>query len=133
MNCQTEKGSKKIKIVDKVPANFQMYKTSEMAGLMRLMYAGNTKIREQIIAGNEIEDFNETYLKIHTSKLTDVSDLDENFSTFANFFIENQKELFEVDKDDRKNQFNKTIQACIACHKDRCAGPIPRIKKLIIL
>ncbi|WP_237274709.1 hypothetical protein [Tenacibaculum ovolyticum] len=132
MSCEAKKTKSKIKIVDKVPASFKMYKTSEMANLMRLMYAENMQVRQQIIEGEEIADFNKAYLKIHTAKLTDVSDLDDTFATFATFFIETQKNLNQVSKDARKSEFNKIVAACIACHKDKCAGPIPRIKKLII-
>jgi cytochrome c553 len=133
MSCEAKKTKRQIKIVDKIPASFRMYKTSEMASLMRLMYAENMQVRKQIIEGKEITDFNKEYLKIHTAKLTDVSDLDATFATFATFFIETQKNLNQVSKDAQKSEFNKIVAACIACHKDRCTGPIPRIKKLIIL
>lgn len=132
MGCEAKKTKKQIKIVDKIPASFKMYKTSEMANLMRLMYVGNMQVRKQIIEGKEITDFNKAYLKIHTAKLTDVSDLDDTFATFATFFIDAQKNLNQVSKDTRKREFNKIVAACIACHKGRCTGPIPRIKKLII-
>lgn len=131
-NCANEKEKKEIKITDKIPDSFQMYKTSEMAELMRNMLAKNKKLRTQIIEGKDIGDFNDEYLKIHTAKLTDSTDLDATFPVFANHFIKMQKDVFSVDFSKQKEQFNKMINACVACHKDRCAGPIPRIKKLII-
>ncbi|TYP99455.1 hypothetical protein C7447_10151 [Tenacibaculum adriaticum] len=132
VSCQNKKATKKIKVINEVPANFEMYKTSEMAGLMRTMLAKNKELRQQIINGEEIGDFNEAYLKIHTEKLTDSSDLDETFPTFAKHFADMQKEIFEVSSAEQKEQFNRTVDACIACHKDRCTGPIPRIEKLRI-
>lgn len=132
VNCQQEKASKKIKIVDAVPANFEMYKTSEMVELMRTMLAKNKELREKIIKGEDIGDFNEAYLKIHSAKMTDPSQKDETYPTFAKHFEQMQKEIFLVEKNKQKEQFNNTINACIACHKDRCTGPIPRIKKLTI-
>lgn len=132
VSCQAKKTSKEIKIIDEVPTNFEMYKTSEMAGLMRTMLAKNKELRQQIINGEEIGDFNEAYLKIHTAKLTDSSDLDETFPTFAKHFAEMQKEIFTVSSAEQKDQFNRAVDACIACHKDRCTGPIPRIEKLRI-
>ncbi|MCF2933740.1 hypothetical protein [Tenacibaculum sp. Cn5-34] len=132
LSCQTQKETKEIKIVKKVPSNFQMYKTSEMAELMRNMLAKNKEVRTQIIQGEEIGDFNKEYIKIHTAKLTDSTDLDENFLTYANHFEKMHRKLFEVSKEERKEQFNDAINSCIACHQMKCRGPIPRIKKLLI-
>lgn len=130
--CQSKKEPKEIKISTKVPSNFQMYKTSEMAELMRTMLAKNKELRKQIIQGEDIGDFNEAYLKIHTAKLTDSTDYDATYKTFANHFVQMQKQVFNVAKEERKEQFNRAINSCVACHKDRCTGPIPRIKKLLI-
>lgn len=132
LSCQTPKESKEIKIVKKIPSNFEMYKTSEMAELMRNMLSKNKKVREQIIQGKEIGDFNNEYIKIHTAKLTDSSDLDGTFLAFANHFEQMHRKLFEVTKEARKEQFNNAINSCVACHEVKCSGPIPRIKKLLI-
>lgn len=132
MNCEAKKSSKKIKIVDEVPTSFEMYKTSEMASLMRTMLAENNKLRQKIIEGKDIGDFNKEYLKIHTAELTDTADLDRTYPAFAEYFLQMQKDIYEVAESDRKAQFNNSIDACIACHQDRCAGPIPRIRKLKI-
>lgn len=131
-SCQSKKKPKEIKIVEAVPSNFKMYKTSEMADLMRTMLAKNNELRQQILNGEDIGDFNEAYLKIHTAKMTDASQRDATYPTFAKHFEQMQKDLFEVEESRRKAQFNRTVDACIACHQDRCAGPIPRIKKLYL-
>ncbi len=109
-----------------------MYKTSEMAELMRTMLSENKKLRESIVTGGSIGDFKKAFLEIHTAKFTDSSDFDATYPTFANHFIEMQKDIFIIEKVGRKDQFNKAVQACVACHKDRCTGPIPRIQKLLI-
>lgn len=132
LNCQDKKTKKEIKIVDAVPSNFEMYKTSEMAQLMRTMLAKNKMLRQQIVNGEDIGDFNEEYLKVHTARLTDSADFDATYPSFAKHFVQMQKDIFEVQESDRKAQFNRSIDACIACHQDRCTGPIPRIKKLMI-
>lgn len=130
--CQVNKREKEIQVVSVIPANFKMYKTSEMAELMRTMLVRNDELRGKIINGEDIGDFDEEYLKIHTAKLTDVSQKDATYPTFAKHFEQMQKEIFLVDKPNRKEQFNSAINACVACHRDRCTGPIPRIKKLLI-
>lgn len=132
MSCQEKKSTKKVKIVSEVPSKFEMYKTSEMAELMRTMLAKNKKLREQIVNGEDIGDFNEAYLKVHTAQLTDSTDLDETYPTYAKHFVQMQQDIFTVEKSERKEQFNNAINACVACHQNRCAGPIPRIQKLLI-
>lgn len=132
MSCEQKKSAKKINIISEVPSNFEMYKTSEMSELMRTMLQKNNELREQIIKGEDIGDFNEAYLKIHTAKMTDASQRDETYPAFAKYFEEMQKEIFSVNKEMQKEQFNKAVNACIACHQDRCVGPIPRIQKLKI-
>lgn len=132
ISCKPKKEAEKIKVVDKVPDSFQMYKASEMAALMRTMLAENKKLRTQIIQGENIGAFNKIYLKIHTATLTDSTDLDATYPAFANHFIKKQKEVFEVAKNKQKEQFNAMVNACVVCHQNRCAGPIPRINKLKI-
>lgn len=133
ISCNSyQKKTKKTKITSEVPSDFKMYKTSEMAELMRLMLLKNKELRNKIINNKEIGKFNPDYLKIHTATLTDSTDFDQTYPAFASHFIQMQKEVFTVDKIDRKKQFNKSIGACIACHQDRCSGPIPTIEKLKI-
>ncbi|WP_299107904.1 hypothetical protein [uncultured Tenacibaculum sp.] len=132
VSCQTKKETQRIKIVKEVPSNFQMYKTSEMAELMRNMLAKNKEVRTKIIEGEEIGDFNKEYIKIHTAKLTDSTDFDENFLAFAKYFEREHRALFEVSKEERKEQFNNAVASCLACHQVKCKGPIPRIEKLLI-
>lgn len=129
--CQQKK-AKEIKIVDAVPDNFQMYKKSEMAALMRMMLSKNEELRKRIVKGDSIGEFDNQYTKIHTATLTDSSDLDETYTAFANHFLQMQSAVFTVSKQQRKKQFNRSVNACITCHKAKCSGPIPRIEKLRI-
>ncbi len=136
VSCDNKKPEKKatqeIEIVTATPASFDMYKNSEMANLMRLMLEKNRQVKENIIAGKDLGDFSKEYLAIHTANLTDPSDRNASFETFSKLYINNMKGVFKVDKNDRKEAFNRAINSCIACHKTTCAGPIPRIKKLLI-
>ena len=109
-----------------------MYQPSEMSLLMREMLKSNQELRKKIIANEDIGDFNEAFLKIHTAKLTDNSKYDETYATYAKHFEQMQKAIFTVAKEKRKEQFNSAVNACVACHTNRCTGPIPRIQKLAI-
>ncbi len=129
-NCQQKK--QKVTIVQEVPTNFDMYKTSEMADLMRTMLAKNKELKHKIEQNKSIGAFDSIYYGVHTAQLTDSTDLDATYSTFANHFLKMQQDIFEVASEKQEQQFNAMVDACIACHKDRCTGPIPRIEKLRI-
>lgn len=111
--------------------NFEMYEFSEMASLMENMFAKNKKLKENIIQGKDLGDFQDTFLKIHSAAMTDESDNDAFFQEQAKIFIAAQQMIF-LDKENAKEHFNSSISACISCHQEKCGGPIPRIKTLFI-
>lgn len=127
-----KKVTQKVEIITATPDSFDMHKTSEMAELMRTMLEKNKQVKANIIAGNDIGAFSKEYVTIHSAILTDPSDRNASFETFSKMYIKNMKNVFAVDKAAQKNAYNTAIQSCIACHKTTCAGPIPRIKKLLI-
>lgn len=131
-SCQ--KKEEKPKEEKCAPANEKkmvMYEMSEMAALMEQMYVDNLRAKKQIIAGEAIGEFPQHFLKIHTAKFTDESDNDTFFKQNAALYIAAQKILYS-DSKNAKQHFNEGVDACLQCHKNKCGGPIPRIKKLYI-
>ncbi len=63
--------------------------------------------------------------------MTDESDNDAFFKRQAQIFIAAQQMIF-TDKENAEQHFNTSITACIACHEEKCGGPIPKIKTLLI-
>lgn len=107
-----------------------MYKASEMALLMNSFYEHNQKLKAQIEAGELALSFPQQFETIHSAVLTTPSDKDEVFTNFAHLFLNKQREIYT--SEDKKEAFNNMVNTCIACHKMKCTGPIPRIKKLLI-
>lgn len=110
---------------------FQMYEMSEMASLMEQMYAENMQLKERIAKGDTIGSFPQHFMKIHASAMTDESENDAFFKEQAKIFTKAQ-ELIYKDPVNAKTHFNNAVSACVACHEQKCEGPIPRIKKLYI-
>lgn len=108
---------------------FEMYQMSEMAALMEQMYAENAQVKKKLENGEKVGDFPEYYNKIFSSKFTDETDNDAFFKTQAKAYIDAQKAFYNLPS---KETFNKGVTACIACHEQKCGGPIVRIKKLYI-
>ena len=130
-SCQKKEEDKKVCTPKKEEKKFEMYTMSEMAALMEQMYVENKNVKEKIIKGESLGKFPEYYLKIHTEKFTDESENDAFFKENAKLYIEAQK-LIYTDPTNVKQNYNKGIDACIACHESKCGGPIPKIKKLYL-
>lgn len=113
-------------------AELVMYKDSEMALLMREMYIFNEKTKEKIINNQELGEFPENFLNIHSAILTDPTVRTSNFDAFSKGFITKQQILFSDTSKATKEQFNTMVNSCVACHKTTCIGPIPKIEKLLI-
>lgn len=134
-NCAKKEEAKPI-VKEEVPAKtdskeFEMYEMSEMAALMEQMYVDNQRLKERIKNGDTIGKFPSHFLAIHKSAMTDESENDAFFKEQAAIFIKSQKLIYE-DPKNAKEHFNAGISACVTCHQVKCAGPIPRIKKLFI-
>lgn len=112
-------------------SRFKMYEMSEMAALMEQMYLDNQRLKERIKKGDTIGKFPNHFLQIHQAVMTDESDNDAFFKQQAAAFIKAQELIYE-DPKNAKQHFNDGVDACIACHQEKCGGPIPRIKKLYI-
>jgi hypothetical protein len=121
--CTVEKPAKEKK--------FAMYEMSEMATLMEQMYVDNQRLKERIKKGDTIGKFPNHFMKIHQAVMTDEKENDAFFKEQAANFIKAQELIYE-DPKNAKAHFNEGIDACINCHKVKCGGPIPRIKKLYI-
>ena len=110
-----------------------MYEPSEMVLLMRQMYEVNKVTKDQLINGKLFMAFPEDFTGIHSLTLTDPSVRDAEFDSLAKVFINHQKATFTVKSNDSAIfHFNESVSSCVACHKTRCTGPIPKIKKLQI-
>jgi len=110
---------------------FKMYEMSEMAALMEQMYVDNQRLKDRIVKGDTIGQFPQHFLNIHASAMTDPSENDAFFKEQAAKFIKAQEQIYK-DPANAKQHFNDAVSSCVACHEQKCQGPIPRIKKLYI-
>jgi len=109
-----------------------MYQPSEMTELMRTIYEFNKASKIRIVDEKGLIEYPEEFQKIKTAKLVDPDERDAEFDSLAIIFLKNQKAAFYSEADSVKFNFNRSINACIECHRTRCPGPLPKIKKLLI-
>lgn len=108
-------------------------KQSEMAALMLEMFEIGAQNKQLVLQGKFPKEYPTDFSKIYSAVLTDPSDRDAAFKGFADFYLFQQKELYELSqKEFLIQQHNNVVNSCISCHQVKCVGPIPRIKKLLI-
>jgi hypothetical protein len=110
-----------------------MYQPSEMANLMKVMYAYNLQLKEQIKEGKQPVSMPLDLMKLHSAEMSNGHSRTTTWNSFVNVFIESQHMIADtLSNTNLKERYNNAINNCLACHKTECTGPIPKIKKLLI-
>jgi cytochrome c556 len=128
--CVENTEKKDIACATEEKKTLDIYKDSELAVLMRAMHDAMEETKKSIEQGNENIEVSE-FTSMLTAEPTDPNVKEAQFEDFANDYIKVVKVLNE-NQGNIKAHFNKSIDACIACHKAYCTGPIEKIKKLKI-
>ena len=122
----------KTRNIEVVSNELVMYEPSEMTILMRRIHEVNKVVKDQIIKRDSLLIFPEEFTEIFSATLTDSTERDDKFIILARSFIDLQKMAFSSYSDSTVYNFNQSINNCVECHRTRCPGPIPKIKKLLI-
>lgn len=105
---------------------------SELALTMRNMYDQMKLVRDSLEAGKDIKtNYLNRYKSIHTDVATEPEKIDEVYQGMAANFIRSYSD-FESSETDKVKTFNNMLDACLACHQQKCPGPIKAINKLKI-
>ncbi len=101
---------------------------SPLALLMREMTDDLETAKQKIIRGIKAS-IQGNYHGIMTARPTSDRMKNEAFNGYAQSLLYSM-DLFSAQGDVKS--YNAVVNACIACHKQSCPGPISRIKKLMI-
>lgn len=104
--------------------------SSELALLMRRMYADWDSLEADMRRGQPVRDVRPSFALMHSAAPTD-SELrsDGRFSVHAESFMAALEAFYAAPAEE---SYNTVVQSCMACHRSLCPGPIKRIKKLEI-
>lgn len=117
---------------DKKDKEPEMYKQSELAKLMRDMWAENDRVRTAIINGDSAIVISDLDHGLTTSQPTDSGDLTPTFYTMAGHFS-SLVDSFNLSADTQHQvRYNAVINGCVTCHESFCTGPLTKIKKLYL-
>lgn len=109
-----------------------LYEASELALLMRDLYAQNLEVKKQLQAGQLPDSLPDDFLEIHTAVATkNMIDKRPTFDALATTFADQMQALKEAETvEEAKVKFNLIIGTCTSCHQVYCQGPLQKIKKL---
>lgn len=110
-----------------------MYEPSELAILMKAMYAANTNWKDEILKGNIPKSFPEQYTKMHGAQSINENAGSENYTKMTNEYLETVKLLTEASPENAKERYNNMVNMCLQCHEQICPGPVTKINKLKII
>jgi cytochrome c553 len=105
---------------------------SELAKTMRELYNELKLTRDSLNAGYEVTPrLIEQVEKIHTAVPTEADKTDETYHAMADLFITSYK-AYAAAKENQVEAYNAMIETCVACHQQKCPGPVKTIKKLMV-
>lgn len=103
---------------------------SELAKTMRDLYNQLKITRDSLRDGYTVSpSLIAEVERIHTDTPTEADKKDETYHAYADLFI-NAYKTFEVDTSGQVASYNAMIETCVACHQQKCPGPVKTIKKL---
>lgn len=136
MGCNSESAQKKEsevpnkeeKATIKKASKGVLYEPSELAQVMREMYANMTVVGEMVDQKELVPDsLLKGYERMLNAKATNPEDLNEQFYGFANVWL-NKLDGFKQSQDIA--HYNEVMNACVHCHQSFCPGPIKKINRL---
>ncbi|MBI1316523.1 hypothetical protein GC167_06645 [bacterium] len=108
----------------------RLYQMSELAKAMEDMYQANIAFRDALNQGFGVDSIPDFFYTIHTAKPTTGKETDALYHAMADVFIEKMEAVVRQPIEMQPAAFNEMVDACVACHQQKCQGPIPRINKL---
>lgn len=103
---------------------------SELALLMRSMQDRLALVSDSIEQGYTVNTkFLQEFKHIQTANPSPNMNIDDFYHGMAETFLNNY-EQFESDSTDQRTLFNNAIETCLACHQQKCTGPMKVIRRL---
>jgi len=107
--------------------------SSELALLMREMQQYSNTAKADVKAGKTPAPYPKEFDKIHTAKISESMTKSEYYKSFADLYIMSVKNYTSSAPAERIETYNNMVNSCLACHSQHCPGPVPVIKKMMIV
>lgn len=112
-----------------LPSDINPNGASELAVLMRAMQSDLRASREALLGGPPAPAMLARHARIRCAWPTDLADRDEAIEAFAIHYLTAVERREAADADPRVAH-ERVIDACLACHAEKCQGPMQAIESL---
>ena len=112
--------------------NINGVERTELALLMRKMHDDLESMKVDIQNGKDVDaSMYELYQRIKDAHPTEPQKIDAVYQSMADAFLANY-ERFEQAEGNQVEAYNIMLDNCLACHQQKCPGPVKAINKLKI-
>lgn len=101
-----------------------------LAILMREMYVDMEGIKTAVVEKEKIGQYLDRHRAMLTAEATDPKVRDSSFYAMANAYLLHLERMEQSSEEELLNNFQALQQSCVACHQQKCPGPIKKINKL---
>lgn len=108
--------------------------TSELAALMRQLADFAEANRQRLESNQAPAAWPDDVNKLLSAQATDAEIKGPHYDAFAHDFIATARRFNETVANPAESRLrhNAVVGACVSCHEQACAGPLVRIKKLMV-
>lgn len=105
--------------------------SSELSLLMREMQAYTNNAKKALQNNTNPAPYPESFNKIYSATISDGMSKSDFYKQFADIYLTAVKNYSKSNNQERAENYNNMVNACLACHSQHCPGPVPVIKKMV--
>ena len=101
-----------------------------LAVLMREMYVDMEEIKEAVLDKEKLGAYLEKHRAMLTAEATDPKVRDSSFHIMAKAYLLHLERMEQSSQGQMLENFQALQQSCVACHLQKCPGPLKKINTL---
>ena len=124
MSCQSRETTSESKVIRTAKQD------APLAVLMREMFVDMEEIKMSVTEKENLGAYMEKHQNILIAKATDPAVRDSSFQIMADAYLVHLGALENSQPEKVLENYRALQQSCVACHQQKCPGPIKKINSL---
>lgn len=101
-----------------------------LAVLMREMYLDMEEIKGRVLDKEKLGTYLEKHRAMLAAEATDPKVRDSSFHIMGSAYLLHLERMEQSSEEELLNNFQALQQSCVACHQQKCPGPLKKINAL---
>lgn len=101
-----------------------------LAVLMREMYLDMEEIKGTVLDKEKLGTYLEKHRAMLTAEATDPKVRDSSFHIMGSAYLQHLERMEQSSEEELLNNFQALQHSCVACHQQKCPGPLKKINAL---